>query len=379
MRTILTLLRMELMRLSRTSQTYTTVILPALLLLPTAVFVGLVVLSLENTRTVAMPDPLADDLSLAGSWSEALRDALEDAGLRVVQTPDPDGAWQAGEVDAAILSVRAGDGLDRAHPKLELASQDAIEITVEAVDPDLQDRVSNAVHAAGQTLLAEWVIAAGGEPERDLVVARTTVLDFPRPPPFSKQRAAWAYVVFVVSMVGFFFCSLTGVADRNEGVTETLLATPVRATSLLTARMGAVLVLQLIACLLLVANVVLLARGMGRTLPLPPLAPGMVLSLLGGTALCDAIYLLVGTWSPNAKAANNIGGAAMLGVIALLALGVLADAPAWLPLAGIGAARTGMDHAIAGLSCALATVLVVGATAARLERRVDLKLSTEQR
>ncbi|NOY25193.1 MAG: hypothetical protein GXP62_04915, partial [Oligoflexia bacterium] len=287
MRTILTLLRMELLRLSRTSQTYTYVILPALLMLPTAVFVGLVVISLESTRTVAMPDPLADDLPLAGSWSDALRDALEDAGLRVVDTPDPDAAWQAGEVDAAILSARAGDGLDRSHPQLELASQDAIELTIEAVDPDLQDRVSDAVHAAGQTVLAEWVIAAGGEPQRDLVVAQTTLLDFPHPPPFSRQRAAWAYVVFVLGMVGFFFCSLTGVADRNEGVTETLLAAPVRAASLITARLGAVLVLQFIVCLLLAANVVLLARGMGRTLPLPPLAPGMLISLLGGTTLCD--------------------------------------------------------------------------------------------
>lgn len=371
MRSFWTLLRMELRRLSRTSQVYAYVILPALLMLPTAVFLGFAAASLRQAPRVAVPL----DLPLA----LALTAALDEAGLEVVEVDDPAAAWLAGDAQAAVLAVEAGDGLAGANTSLERAERATWVVHVVADDTELEVSLTTAVDQAGDRMLADLVAVSGGVVEADLWVAGIATLPLPAEEPFSIRRAAYAYAVFTVSLVGFFFASLSGVADRNEGVTETLLAAPVRAQTLLAARLTAVLALQVLACLLMAANVILLLSNTGDLLQEAQLTPAMVVSLLGGAALCDAFYLLVGTWSPNAKSANNIGGAVMMGLLALLGVGVVAEVPIWLPLAGITSAETPAEHIVAGLSSLVAAAIVVAAGGARLERTVALKLSTESR
>lgn len=371
MRVLRTLLGLELRRLARTSQVYSYILLPALLLLPTGVFAGVVALSLRSPPSVAVPAALPAELPLAH--------ALERQGLAVVPTADPQAAWLAGEVDAAVVAVVRGEGLAGAHPRLERADPAAWTVRFLAVDAALEGKVEEAVERAGDEVLADLVVLAGGDPERDMWLAGIETLPLPEAPPFSIQRALWAYLVFVVSLVGFFLLALAGVADRNEGITESLLAAPVRARDLLLARLLATLGLQALAGLLIAANVVLLLSTVEGVHKQLVTGPATLLSLVGAAAFCDALYLLVGTWTPSAKAANNVGGAVMMGMIGLLGAGVGTAAPAWVPLAGGAAASTGVDHALAGSTCLGLALMLVLATAAAVERRVDLKLAAERR
>lgn len=373
MSALLALLQAEVRRLVRTPQVYLYVVLPALLLLPCGVFIGVVLLSLSGPgQTVALPLELPAGLDLAG--------ATQDAGLHPLTTPRPQASWMDGEADAAVVRVLPGDGIASAAPGVEPASRPRYIVEILATDDEVEKQLRVAVKAAGDHAMEGLVSAAGGDPDRDLWLAELSDVPVPEAPgPFPLDRGVRAYAVFALSLVGFFFLALTGVADRQEGVTETLLATPLRATTLLASRLLAVVGLQALAALLLAANLVLLLNEASRELPLPPATPAMVLALLGGTALCDALYLAIGTWAPSAKAANNAAGGAMFLILGALGLGTMAEVPAWLPLAGLPAADTTQKYAQAGLACLALTAVVVGLTGRALDRRVRLKLSPERR
>ncbi|MCK6502260.1 ABC transporter permease [Myxococcota bacterium] len=371
MRALWTLLRLEVRRLSRTAQVYTFVLLPALLLLPVGVFLGVTVVSLDQPDPVAVPAHLPAELPLAWALSR------EDLAPRPVE--DPAAAWLSGEVDAAVIAVERREGLAAGNPALEGVDPAAWVVRVLATDDEAQARLEAAVERAGDDVLTDLVVLAGGDLERDLEVAHVEVLDVEEPPVFPVEAGLWAYAVFLVSLVGFFMLALAGVADRNEGVTEALLVTPARAWQVLLARLLATLGLQVVACLLFVGNVVLLLAQVEGPHQDLLRGPAQVASLVTASALCDALYLMVGTWSPNAKAANNLGGLVMTGILGLLGLGVADLAPAWLPLAGVAAASTPVEHLQATGSSALLSLLVVAATAAALDRRVDLKLAAERR
>lgn len=371
MRALWTLLRLELRRLSRTAQVYTFVLLPALLLLPVGVFLGVAAVSMAQPDPIAVPRDLPAELPL--TW------ALEGEDLRVVPAQDPGAAWLAGEVDAAVLEVQRREGLGGRPAGLETADPATWVVRVVTTDQALHDRLAAAVARAGDEVLTDLVVLSGGDPRTDLELARVVVLPVEEPEAFPLVRSVRAYGVFLVSLVGFFMLALAGVADRNEGVTESLLATPARGWQVLTARLLATLGLQALASLLLVGNVLLLLANIDGPHQELLRGPAQAAGLLAAAALCDALYLLVGTWSPSAKAANNAGGLVMTAVIGLLALGVADLAPAWLPLAGVGAAQTGAEHLQAALASALLAALIVAGTAAALDRRVDLKLAAERR
>ena len=360
------LTRAELLRLLRTEEVWRYLLLPALLIVPVMVFGGVMVMSLRGASArVAVPPDLPEELGLM--------QALEAENLEVVVLDDPAAAWAAGEVDGAIVEVRDGDGIagagfaDRA---VRARWQVALVADTRAVEGKLRD----AAEHAGHEVLADIVALAGGDPERDLEVARVDVHDVPVPWPVNPTRGLVAYGVFALGSVAFFFLSLPVVADRREGVTEVLRVLPVPPTAALWARLFAQLALQLVAAALVAGNVVLLVAPLlrGDLFAAPGLAdlPGFVACVV----LVNALHVAVGVYAPNAKVANSASGTAAFTTLGLIGLGLLGAPPAWVPLAGILAANTPLDAAIGVVVTLAAAAAVLAACGHFLLTRVSLVL-----
>lgn len=366
LRQLWALTRVEALRLLRTEQIYRYVLLPALLLVPAVLAISLMVATFfEEPTVVALPTELPPQLDLVS--------VLEDEHLVVQQVADPAATWDEGEVDAAILAWREGDGIGRARAP-EPSGRARWVFEVAAVDEELHRQLEDALDEAGNHWLQDLVAASGGEPERGVRVALVRPVGLDEDAPFDVERFARAYALFTIGMVAFFFLSLTGVADRREGVTESLRVLPVPPVAMLWARVLAVLALQLLASLLLLLNFVLLFHNLGEGVILPPLTWSLLPSFSAGLLLVDALYAVLGVLTTSAKAANNAASVVILAVLLLLYLGVQLDLPAWTPLAGFVAASTWSAHLQATVGSALVAILVLGASARAMQRRVDLVL-----
>lgn len=364
LRAVVVLTRAELVRHLRTDEVWRYLLLPALLLLPVSLFGAVLLMSLFGKEgTVAVPPDAELDLTAQ----------LEEHDLDVVVRADPLAAWEAGEVDGAVVSVTRGDGVGGARA-LEVATPERWAVRVVADTHRLEVDLRAAAEDAGRDVLADYVALAGGDPDRDLEVAEITVLDVPTALPIDPARGLLAYCIFGLGGVAFFFLSLPVVADRREGVTEAYRVLPVAPTAPLWARLFAQLVLQLVAGALVVGNAALLLGPLlrGEIPGLPKLAdlPGVVAAVI----FVDALHVAVGVYAPNAKAANNASGFAVLAAMGLLGYGLFETPPAWVPLAGVIAATDPLDRAIGVVSTLAASAAVVAVCGRLLATRVTLVL-----
>lgn len=362
------LVRMELLRLLRTGQVYGYLFLPALLLLPLGVFVGVMLVSARGeVGTVAVPPDLPPELDLERH--------LREARLEVVVRADPRADWEARRVDAAIVGWRDGAGIGEA-TSLEVASQQRWRLDLVVDQREVRDQVRDAAESAGGDVAADWVALAGGSPDHDIDVVSLVTLDHPdrdRPLPFDPVRGALAYIVFMLGLVAFFFLSLPSVVDRREGVTETLRALPISPTRLVWARILALVVVQVIAAGLFAANVLLLLAQVDLELGLASAwvhVPGVFAAVLA----VDALYGVLGVLAPSARLANNLSSTVMTATTVLLVWGTTGDPPAWIPLAGVLVAATPVEHVVAITASLGLAAVVVAITGHLLATRVSLVL-----
>jgi hypothetical protein len=364
LRAVVVLTRAELLRLTRTDEVWRYLLLPALLLLPVSLFGAVLLMSLLGKYgTVAVPPDAELDLAAQ----------LEERDLDVVVRADPLAAWEAGEVDAAVVSVARGDGVGGARA-LEVATPERWAVRIVADTHRLEVALRRAAEDAGRDVLADYVALAGGDPDRDLEVADISVLEVPTALPVDPARGLLAYCVFGLGGVAFFFLSLPVVADRREGVTEAYRVLPVPPTASLWARLLALLALQLVAGALVVGNAALLLGPLlrGEVPGLPTLAdlPGVVAAVV----FVDALHVAVGVYAPNAKAANNASGFAVMGAMGLLGYGLFAAPPAWVPVAGVLAAAEPLERVVGVVATLAASAAVVAACGHLLATRVSLVL-----
>ncbi len=366
---LLVLSRVELTRLLRTEQVHRYVLLPALLVLPLTVLGATLVVSFfePESRVVAVPADLPDELGLV--------DQLEERGFEVRVEDQPAAAVEAGSADVAIVGWHDGEGLGRAS-SLELASRARWRLDLLADDPELAKDVERAADAAGDHWLEAQVAAAGGDPVRVAHAATVTTLPLKddEGPPVDPVRIVRAYLAFLLGTVAFFFLSLTGVADRQQGVTETLRVLPVDPQAVLWSRLLALLVVQVGAGLLLGGNAALLLFALVDRAGAPLPGPWDAAGLVGALVVCNALYAVVGVWAPSAKAANNGSSIVILLLMAGLTAGVLLDAPAWAPLAGSVTAQGAAANLLSLLVSLLTAGGVLFLTARAMARRVSLVL-----
>ncbi len=368
LRAVAVLTGAELRRLLRTGSVYAVVLLPSLLLIPVALLIGTLALSFVDQRdVVALPWALPPELGVV--------EGLEAADWRVVQVGDPAASLDAGDVAVAVLSWETREGIGTAG-RFDLASRARWRFVVDGDDEAVVSTLRADLDALGNAWLEDAVAAAGGVPDRDLWVAQldSMKLDAAEPQLMDPVRGWRAYVIFLLGSVAFFFLSLTGVADRRQGVTETLSVLPVSRQAMLWARLLALFSLQVMATVGLGVNFLLLLASIAadRHLDLP--SGWAWLSLAGAVLLSDALYSVIAVVAPSAKAANNGSSAVMLVLAALLGLGVFVDGAWWVPLAGGVSALGPLQNGVALLSSLLATAAVVWGCARALDRRVDLVL-----
>ncbi|RME23381.1 MAG: hypothetical protein D6798_13585 [Deltaproteobacteria bacterium] len=368
MRAVVVLTGAELRRLLRTGSVYAVVLLPSLLLIPVALLIGTLAMSVVDQRdVVALPRSLPPELDLVAG--------LEAADWKVVQVADPAAALDEGDADVARLSWERREGIAAAG-SLELAGRARWRFVVDGDDPDVVAALRGQLVALGDDWLEDAVAAAGGDPEVDLWVARVDVqaLEPTEPQLLDPVRGWRAYVIFLLGSVAFFFLSLTGVADRRQGVTETLAVLPVSRQAVLWARLLALFLVQVMATVGLGVNFLLLLASVAADRDLQVPGGWALLSLAGAVLLSDALYGIIAVVAPSARAANNGSSAVMLVLVALLCVGVFVDGAWWVPLAGGVSARGPLENGVCLVSSLVATAAVVGMCARALDRRVDLVL-----
>jgi hypothetical protein len=362
-RAVVALTEAELTRLVRTEEVWRYLMLPALLLLPGSLFAVVAVMSaLGPTGEVALPPDVPVALEIPRRLEE------DNVSVRVVD--DPAAAWEAGEVDAAVVSVVPGHGVQGADGEDNYAWNVHL-----LTDSDgLRSSVTTAFEEGARDMLADAVALAGGDPARDLDVAELRTSPAPIDPPIDPAKGAVAYLVFTLGISSFFFLSLPVVADRREGVTEALRALPVPTTAPLWGRLLAMTALQVVGAAAIVGNILLLlaplVRGDIPGMPTWAEVPGA----LACVVFVNALHVLVGVLSSNAKAANNASGGSVIGLGALLGVGLLTEAPAWVPVSGVYTAATAGERAIAVVSTLVVSALILELCGWLLRTRVSLVL-----
>lgn len=367
-RETLIFVQMEALRLSRTDEVYRYLLLPSLLGIPVLLFGVVEALSIQGpAATVAVPSTLPPELDVTA--------ALEARNVQVFPEADPQAAWAAGRVDGAVVTVEDAAGIGGARG-IEHAERERWRVSLVADDLQVRGLLVDAVDDAAGDWLDDIVSLAGGDPGPTLDVVDLDVLAAPRADdaPIDLARAIPAYCVGMIGLMGFYFLALPAVADRSEGVTETLRALPVSIRSLLWGRLGAMLVLQAAAALLVSANVLLLLANVLGNAGVGGLHLADVAGWGAAVVLIDAVYVAVGAISATAKTANNTSAVAMLAQYAILALGVFRKPPAWVPLAGVFVAHNAVDRVVAVVACLVPAALLLALVGRQVERRVELVL-----
>ncbi len=359
-RAFVRLVQLELLRLARTDEVHTYLLIPALLGLPLLMsMTQLVATGLVLEATVAIPSDLPAALDLPRH--------LSDRYLNFVVSDDPRGAFERGEVDAAIVSWSEGSA-PGSPPHAEapaLYTLDLLADTTNAVH-----RVRLATNTAGKEVVGDLVALGGGDPVEALFPATVRL---PREDllPVDAETFGLGFGAFTLGLVAMMFLALPQVADRREGVTEALRALPVPMAVVLGARVVAAWVVQMLGGSIAALNVYAFAwLAMEGT----PLAAWHFVALGAVSLASTASYLLVGCVSDNARTANINASYAMTAQGALLVWGASANAPVWVPIAGVMHARSASDVTIAVIACVVAAVAVVALAGFALERRVQLVL-----
>ena len=344
--------RLELVRLLRMGEVYRYLLLPTLFAVPMVVALVTLYQGLIHHRpVVTLPADLPSELPLA---DELERQGLDWRVMRALGEP------MEGSADAVVVGWWTGDGIQAVHPELEAATPWRWRLDVRATDPAIRQPLGRAIRQAGNRVLEEEVVLAGGEPDAQLWFARVRLEGWPGDGPWYQAPGLWvAYAIFVLGTLAYQLLVVPGVADRRAGVLESLLATPTPVHQVLLARVLAVLALQAMAVSLLVASLYLFTWGLlGQVLDAP--SPAAVVAAVVGVLLVDCLYLAVGMAAPSLKTATNAGTAVMLLVVALLLAGAFGRLPFWLPLAGLARARGGFQTGVAsGVSLLAAGLLLV--------------------
>lgn len=356
---------MELLRLWRTSEVLRFILLPALVGLPVIVFGVVMATSMRSTRaTIAIPDDLPIELGIASALEE---DRL---GLRVVA--DPRASWEAGEVDGAIVDVVALPGIAASRVRSERV---AWQVHVVADEQWVANAMGAAIRRSAEGWLADIVALAGGDPEVDLEVSDVRVVPEDRRSfPFSIARGLSAYSSFMLSFVAYLFLALPLVADRTEGVTETLRVLPISPARTMLARLLAIGCLQAVVALLVTVNIALLFAPLARGEEFPVPTGAQIAAVVTSTLFVSAAYGLVGVVAPTIKTASNGATLVMFGHMGLMAWALLGQPPAIIPIAGAIAATTPAAQLVgvaSSVAAALGLVLWIGRL---LSTRVDLVL-----
>lgn len=356
----------EVLRLSRTEQVFRYLLVPALIGIP-AVTTMVVLLSsfAQYEGTVAIP---------AGEFGGlSVQSALEAERLRVIVAPDPMALWERGEVDAAIVSVKAGEGIYARHDP-ELATREAWLIDLVSDDGDVSERVSSAMSEAAEAELDAIVSLSGGVPaEVRVATARMVYFDGESALAFHRVRALRAYALMSMGGIALYFLTLTMVADRREGVTETMRALPIPITALLWSRVLASTGLQLLGSGLVCANLFLVLPMLGGRFTIPPFwveVPGYAAALLAANSLLVA----TGATAPSPKTASNNAALAMFAQSGLLLWGAFGEPFALVPIAGAVAADGAVGRALAVVGCLTFSVLTLALCGKLLHTRVSLVL-----
>lgn len=370
LRDLLILTTMELRRYARTSDIFRYLLLPALLGIPTLLYVTTLLVSLRGgAGSLAVPLDLPEELDLVHR--------LESAEVKVIPSEDPYRAWESGRVDAAIVRLLEDDGIGGA--EVEPLDREAWRLEIVSDSPSLTAVVRGEVEAAASDALSAAVALGGGQ-EKDRIVVRLSTVEAEEESrlPFFPKRGVIAYLMMGMSLIAFFTLCLPHIADRREGVLETLRVLPCSPTALLAARVLALLGLQL-ACLLLVgANCWLLAGAALGNVSLP--SPWMAPAVIGGLLFADVSYLCVGVLAPTAKLANSFSGIPMTVQVGLLLAGMwkqlplFGQAPAWLPLGGVLVVEGPYTCLISLVSSAGAGLFLLGVCGHLLATRVELLL-----
>lgn len=365
LREIRLLLGVELLRMWRTSEIIRFILLPALVGLPVLVFGVVLAGSMRGPRAdLALPPQLPVELDLEA--------ALGEAGFAVERREDPRAAFEAGEVDGAIVAWSEEVGIAAAGSR-ENAGRARWRIDVVTDERWLADELDAIAAEAGDAWLADMVVLAGGDLDADLEVARWELRkDAAWVPPFPIERGIVAYASFVLGLVAYLFLALPMVADRAEGVTETFRALPVSPARVVLARLLAMGVLQVLVVVLVVLNLALVYAPAFRSGLMPGI--GEIFGIALATFLVSALQALVGVLSPTVKAAGNGASLVMFLHLGLLAWGLFGTPPPLVPIAGVLAAvEPGARWLAVAVSVGVAA-LVVGWTGQLLGRRVDLVL-----
>jgi len=356
---LLVLLRLELLRLARTREVTTFLMLPALLFVPIIVAITLGLTTLRDDRSVvALPLDSPAELDLDA--------ALADNDLTPLWTADPAGAFRDGEAMAAVLQWESGEGIGGARPRFERARRWRWRATAVAWNQRTTGRLEAAITSAGDEALRDWVAAGGHDPEALLDFAIINSLpaqseDAPDPIPFIDGPGGLAIVLLMVAVLSQYLVPVIHVSDRLAGVAESLAVTPAGRGSLLVARLLAFTLVEMLAAALVVGNLHLLLSALpGRSLPSLASAPAVVC----GALFINAAFLAV------SLPCNNVQQAVSRASILLVVLGALAGVGAQLaqpalPFAGLFSAEDDGSLLLASLSCLLGAALLT-AVAARL-------------
>jgi hypothetical protein len=369
LRALRVLTSLELRRFLRTPGVYRYLLVPGWMILPITLLVATAVLTTDGFSTrVVIPRDLPDDLPLA--------EALMAQGLEPVMVADPSQEWQTGRARGAFLSYEVDDGLFGALPPLE-GGDARYRFEAVALDVRTRDLMNAAVREAGTATLEGILAASGGDPARDLQSAPVTLdieAEGASGPVTVSASSLAAYLVWLLGLVGYLLLVGGPVADRNDGVIESVLTTPTPPTAYLTARVLAVTIVQGIAGFVLYGGVYLLLSS--RISLLPPL--GAPTAVLAAASVLNAGYLALGILSPSLKTASNAAGMLWLAASVGMAASALSGAPSWVPLTGVASAMTATHWWQSTASSVVAVIVVVTATARALDRRPQLKIGGDR-
>ena len=351
LRCLRVLVRMELLRLLRTRELWTRVVLP-MLVAPIAMAGISLVFTLVSfgprltTPVVALGPTLPTGLTVA--------DTFRGADWEVVYVDDPAQAVAAGEAELGMGNWRAGLGLstragervawvDDAPLSLEHGAEERPVWHVDVWSDDQRSETRWLLKRLGRDQLEAWLVAAGRP--RELArgprrVWQVSGAPWPLPDGGSMRLAddlelrgidLFIGLVLVMAATGAGqLLGTTPAAERSDGTLETLATTAAPRWTLVLAR--------LLSGLLVVGAVVLLMAvpfASVMLIDLPSQSPGRLLRLVFGLLVVASCALPVGFLARSAEEASRMGAVSMvlgLGLgAALFALG-----PAEAVLLGLG-------------------------------------------
>jgi hypothetical protein len=355
-RVLLWLVRLELLRLVRTREVITFLLLPALLFVPLVAGGAIGAQSLlKRPKRVALPEV---------ALPVALESALEDQALEVVRVADPEAALAAGEVDLAVVGWLEGEGLGERR-QVESASRWRWRFLAVAADDKLEEALEEAAKDAGDGALRDWVAAAGADPDEVIQFASVTTLKPPGEPGADQELltgvGGLTLVLTVIAALSQYLVPVVHVSDRLAGVAESLAITPAGPGRLITARLLAFTALELVAAGLLVANMQLLLSA------LPDYSPPSPAALVGpalGALFINAAFLLVSLGAETVQQAVTRASILLVGLAGLGVAGFLLEQPG-LPFGGLFGARDPAELALAWGACGAGALLLAALTARR--------------